>query len=47
MLGNFKERNGTASVNLVAENSIVNKYTCPDLVLGNGPTQPITRFSNG
>ncbi len=47
MLGDFKERNGMASGNLVAEHIIVNKYTCPDLVLGNGPTQSITSFSNG
>ena len=47
MLRDFRERNGMASGNLVAEHIIVNKYICPDLVLGKGPTQSITSFSNG
>ncbi len=47
MLGDFREHNGMALGNLVAEHINVNKYTCPDLVLGKGPTQSITSFSNG
>ena len=32
-------RNGIASGNLVDAHIIVNKYSCPDFVLGSGPTQ--------